>query len=402
VNRVSDTQAFIGFSASEAGWAYYTVKDANTPAPTSIDVRNGVPIGAVTTWNSSKKVITLTAGAQDIYVVVQDAAGNLSAPLKIDAAAFSSGTTPGTGNPTAWTAVGNSKFGTSGINAIAYGDGKFVAGGSRMAYSPDGVNWTSVSNSTFERYEGIFATAYGSDKFVAVGGRGKMAYSTDGINWTTVADSTFGTTQISAIAWGGNKFVAGGLDSKMAYSYDGVTWTAIQPGTGAGTNTFVTDSITAIAYDDGTFVAGGYNNNSQIAYIATSSDGVTWTAVDTSSSIFDSNYVRAIAYGNGKFVAVSGGQGKIVYSSNGVNWTAVDTSNLFYDSYPPFGAIAYGNGWFVAVAAQWSGEMAYSSDGINWTAVSDRKLGAMWTIAYGNGTFVAGDSEGKIAYSSGE
>jgi hypothetical protein len=172
VNRVSDTQAAIGFTASEAGWAYYTVKDANTPAPTSIDVRNGVPIGSVTTGaNSGKKVITLTAGTQDIYVVVQDAAGNLSAPLKIAAAAYSGGDGGGGtgGSPTAWTAITDSTFGPSSVTAIAYGSGKFVAVGSggEMAYSPDGVTWTAVTDSTFGP-SSVIAIAYGSGKFVAV------------------------------------------------------------------------------------------------------------------------------------------------------------------------------------------------------------------------------------------
>ncbi|MDR2701465.1 MAG: hypothetical protein LBB72_03430 [Spirochaetaceae bacterium] len=93
VNRTSDTQAIIGFTAGEAGTAYYTVKDVNTAAPTNTAVRNGgVPLGPVTVGaNSGKKVVTLTAGAKDIYVVVQDAAGNLSAPLKIAAAAYDGG-----------------------------------------------------------------------------------------------------------------------------------------------------------------------------------------------------------------------------------------------------------------------------------------------------------------------
>jgi len=41
------------------------------------------------------------------------------------------------GEPTEWTAVTDSKFGTSAIWAIAYGNGKFVAGGNdgKMAWS---------------------------------------------------------------------------------------------------------------------------------------------------------------------------------------------------------------------------------------------------------------------------
>ena len=92
VNRTSDTQAAIDFTSSEAGFAYYLVQDANAAAPANTAIRNGMPLGAVTAGaNSGKKVVTLTAGAKDIYVVVEDAAGNISEPLKITAAAYSGG-----------------------------------------------------------------------------------------------------------------------------------------------------------------------------------------------------------------------------------------------------------------------------------------------------------------------
>jgi hypothetical protein len=83
-----------------------------------------------------------------------------------------------------WTAAGDSKFGGSNINAIAYGKDKFVAGGAggKMAYSTDGVNWTAVPNSTFGSSV-IYAIAYGKDRWAAMGDGGKTAYSTDGVNW---------------------------------------------------------------------------------------------------------------------------------------------------------------------------------------------------------------------------
>jgi hypothetical protein len=52
----------------------------------------------------------------------------------------------------------------------------------KMAHSTDGANWTVVSNSTFGSNP-IRAIAYGCGKFLA-GGGDKTAYSTDGINWT--------------------------------------------------------------------------------------------------------------------------------------------------------------------------------------------------------------------------
>jgi hypothetical protein len=90
-----------------------------------------------------------------------------------------------------------------------------------MATSTDGEGWTKVTVSTFE-YPGfttvsvIYAIAYGNNKFVAGGTFGQIATSTDGANWTKVTDSTFDSmgVDINAIAYGNNTFVAGGRDSK--------------------------------------------------------------------------------------------------------------------------------------------------------------------------------------------
>jgi hypothetical protein len=309
------------------------------------------------------------------------------------------GTKPGTGGGDGWTTVAKSTFGEDGeneIHAIAYGNGKFVAGGwnGKMAYSSDnGVTWTAVANSTFgDTY--IYTIAYGNDKFVAGGNYGKMAYSSDGVTWTAVANSTFGNSGIEAIAYGNGKFVAGGSNGKMAWSTDGTTWTAVSNST-FGSN--YSDRIYAIAYGDGKFVAGGSGGK-----MATSTDGTTWTAV--ADSTFGGNSIYAIAYGNGKFVAV--GDKRAYSSDNGVTWTASkSSSDRFY-------SIAYGNNKFITVG---SGSIIESSpDGINWTSITTTAFNILYdlggtyypigttinAIAYGNGKFVAG-GDYKLAYSTG-
>ena len=67
--------------------------------------------------------------------------------------------------------------------SVCYGNGKFVAVGNHgnVAYSTDGVNWTTkiVGSVTWN------GVCYGSGKFFAVGSGGAVTYSTDGVNWTT-------------------------------------------------------------------------------------------------------------------------------------------------------------------------------------------------------------------------
>ncbi|MCQ4936386.1 S-layer homology domain-containing protein [Anaerotignum propionicum] len=88
VNRTSDTEGTIDFFSDEAGEAYYAVAEKDVAAPEKADiVSNGNPLGSVNGM-ATGKAIDLSAGAKDIYVVVKDAAGNISSPLKIEAAAY--------------------------------------------------------------------------------------------------------------------------------------------------------------------------------------------------------------------------------------------------------------------------------------------------------------------------
>ena len=284
---------------------------------------------------------------------------------------------------TVWTAVTNTPFDIQ-INAIAYGNGRFVAGGWQMAYSADGVTWTAVTNSIFT--DGIMVIAYGNNRFVAGGLEGKMAYSADGVTWTAVTNSIFGTSVINGIAYGNNMWVAVDSNGKMAYSSNGTSWTAVADSTFGTTNNI----INAIAYGNNRFVAVGING--KMAY---STNGTDWTAVTGTDNTFS-----AIAYGNNRFVA-GGSNGKMAYSTDGVSWTAAAVSTT---SLVQILAIAYGSDGnavnrFVA-GGQYG--MVYSADGITWTAISAQNstfyASAIRGIAYGNNRFVAVGADGKMAY----
>jgi len=291
-----------------------------------------------------------------------------------------------------WKNVANSTFENSSssvIRAIAYGNGKFVAGGSsgKMATSTDGITWTAVTDSTFGTNI-IFAIAYANSTFVAVGASGKMATSTDGATWTAVTQSVF-TSFIRAIAYGNGTFVAVG-DGKMATSTDGATWTAV-------TQSVFTSYIHSIAYGNGKFVAGGSDGK-----MATSTDGATWTAVGNSTfSTGGTDYIYAIAYGNGKFVAGNSKGQMATSTDDGATWTAV-TDNKFGTT--AINAIAYGNNKFIAVGGvpynEMNGTMAYSADGATWTRTYSPYIFSINAIAYGGGKFVAGGTYGIITYLS--
>jgi len=151
------------------------------------------------------------------------------------------------------------------------------------------------------------------------------------------------------------------------------------------------NEIRAIAYGNGKFVAVGADGK-----MATSTDGTTWTAV--TDSTFGTDVIFSIAYGNGKFIAGGGyNTGKMATSENGTTWTAVTDSTFGTNR---IFAIAYGNDKFVA--GDDSGKMATSENGATWTVVTDSTFGTSWinTIAYANGKFVAVGNGGKMATST--
>jgi hypothetical protein len=312
-----------------------------------------------------------------------------------------------------WTTVDDSPFHplrggilseTQNINAITYGEGVFVAGGERslgsnIAWSNNGNNWTLVvdddnpfsyqkvsfsgESGEYSVFRNINAIAYGDGKFVAGGDNGQIAWSNDGEDWTIVDDSKFGSETISAVAYGGGKFVVGGSNGQIAWSNDGEDWTLVDDSTFGSE-----DRINAIAFavlgQTGRFIA--VSNSGKMAL---SPDAVSWSAIADTS--FGSNSIYDITYGGGKFVAV-GSSSHVAWSDFGLSWIGIEKSGNSLSS------VVYGDGKFVACGTY---GLAISPDGITWTDVPDQDDGniSAFAIAYGNGKFVIGGWDGKIAYS---
>ena len=148
---------------------------------------------------------------------------------------------------------------------------------------------------------------------------------------------------------------------------------------GGGVNTFDTTGFAA----GGRFVAVAGTTSSY------SLDGITWTAGGTVN-------VTAIkvAYGNGKWVAISATGTTSVSTDGGSTWSAGGSA--------PAGTytnIAYGNGRWVMIGTTTSA--AYSTnDGTSWVAMSTLPSASWTSVAYGNGVWVAVASSGTTAASS--
>lgn len=137
------------------------------------------------------------------------------------------------------------------------------------------------------------------------------------------------------------------------------------------------------AYGNGVYVVVGLD-----ATIATSPDGITWTIRRMSTAQMNLN---AVAFANGKFIAVGGGTptkiagGLVMTSTNGSDWTinetvAGNTNAQFFD-------IVYGNNVWVITGSS-STPLLSSADGVTWTSRSVPGGVIPGTGSFGNGRFV--------------
>lgn len=192
-------------------------------------------------------------------------------------------------------------------NCLAYGNGIFVAGGKKIGYSTDGVDWiqsTLPSDFTSE----VLDIAYGNGVFVAVTD-GQGLYSTDGVTWlySDIKSTTY-TATYRSITYNIGKFVAVGATDYIMFSYDGIHWNRAVKITNAHHN-----SLYSIEYINDRYMAVGHSG-----CICYSYDGIFWKMINSNTG----RKLHSICYGNGKIVI--GGNNIIICASFKKN----DTKNI--------------------------------------------------------------------------
>ena len=285
-------------------------------------------------------------------------------------------------------------------NSVAYGqDGSgnplWVAvaesgTGDRVMTSPDGIAWTDRSSALDNAW---FSVAHGQDGsgnplWVAVAASGsgaRVMTSPDGITWTA-RPSAGDDRSWRSVAYGNGIWVAvanSGIGNRVMTSPDGIIWT---------NQVSAADSAwLSVAYgQDGSgnplwvaVATGGSGDR-----VMTSPDGVTWTGATAAANMW-----RSVAYGqdgsgNGLWVAVdlgfSGTGDRVMTSPDGTNWTSRTAAAAV-----AWFSVAYGDGLWVAVANAGDGSAVMTSrDGVEWT-LQDSANPPWRSVAYGNGTWVA-------------
>jgi hypothetical protein len=292
----------------------------------------------------------------------------------------------------------------------------------------------TASNGGFESNEHavIYSIACGKPDgrsepiFVAVGADGTgladntdqahIAWSADGITWTSSGDfpSEYALECVGFGDYSGGRFVAAGRDwlipgdpeksEWIYYSDDGTNWTATQLDFMEWA-VFGNIWLKSIAYGNGKFVAVGYSNMGfDYPIIMYSSDGgASWNAANRSWFTKFEGVLRGVIWDGSRFLAVgetSAMMGKamnlIISSADGANW------NVVYEAEgESFGlhSIAYGGGMYVIGG---DASMFTSSNGTNWQE-QPGEASSFWTVsgvAYGGGLFVAVSEAGEIGYST--
>ena len=130
-----------------------------------------------------------------------------------------------------------------------------------------------------------------------------------------------------------------------------------------------------------------------------------WRSTQTINIPFANQAAADTAWGNTNWRSSCNATINYVGSSNNpTNWALVANSTFgnATDGSSDIEGVAYGNGTFVAVGS--GGKMAYSTNGTTWTPVANSSFGTsfnnIYGVAWGNNMFIAVGQSGKIAYST--
>ena len=252
--------------------------------------------------------------------------------------------------------------------SVAYGNGKFVAVGTdTVITSTNGTDW-QVGTIPAGAWQSI---AYGNGRFVVVSAAGTTAlYSINGTSWASVS---IPAGEYRSVVYGNAidtwVTVAANSDKGAVSTDNGLTWTQTTLGDGAEWN--------SVAFGNGKFVAVSLSD-STLTQTVYSADGITWSV---GSYIGGS---EAITFGNGRFVVIDGTSSTSAFISfDGINWTA----GTMPGAAASWKTITYGGGAFLATETG-SARAALSEDGINWTSQTLTASSSWAAGTYGTGKYL--------------
>ena len=302
---------------------------------------------------------------------------------------------------TGWGIVGTSPDGyswltkdqyteTLRINGLAWGGDAYLGVGEDgfMMSSPDGWDWTQISERSFDVGESIQINELAMDgsTIVGVGETGVIITGKHGTEWVQ-RDSAAGS-ELNAVLWTGSAFWTVGRDRVMS-SVDGVHWAEMH---------FDPDiNLFDIAWNGSLFVAVGWNSTHGDGrkLVLTSSNGINWSYlwVEREEHLF------TVGWTGSRFVVAGGGTNYLT-SSDGVVWDLKT-----WDEDLELTDMAWNGARLVAVGGRWGvgGFIRSTEDGVQWleSALPEDDVSSFDDVTWTGTHFVAvSRSSGDVIFTS--
>lgn len=245
------------------------------------------------------------------------------------------------------------------------GRGVFIVGGDGKALltSFDGTTWNPIFSDNGVYEDLIRGVAGGDELLVAVGGGNNTSLvlvSSDGLNFQPTSPG-LGDWIGGAAFLGPDLLIVGGNGLRLRSTDGGQSF-----GDRGG---YYEGHFRSVAAGGGRALAVG-DTYQGVGLSSITNDGRTWSPVRT-----DGERLHAVAYGNGRFVAVGEG-GRCTSTADGETFDERQCGST------PLYQVAYGDGHFVAS----NGSTQYTStDGLSW---STDNVATPFRQAYGDGVWV--------------
>jgi hypothetical protein len=322
-------------------------------------------------------------------------------------------------------------FGTSAINGIAYGAGKWVAvSGDKMAASVDGEEWAEIpitGAGVGDLNNVVYDGPASGKKFIALGGNFILS-SPDGVTWTT---HTFTADELPTTggpgfnfrfgfygaAYGNNMFIAVGNTNgegvSVATSENGTSWTWIGTPTALGTfatapavaaNQIVSNGSNFIVPLGNYFAIAKTTNVTDMTLAANIANGSNPTLTlngygESASGITPFTFLdKALFTGSQWIVAGNQGGKRLAISADPTSWTVV-TNNALPDG---IGAFAYGDNKLVIGGAFNNNSIKYTSLPVSaestWSSLEPPEGSPVTikAIVHGDNKFIVAGAQGKM------
>jgi hypothetical protein len=240
----------------------------------------------------------------------------------------------------------------------------------------DGVSWTQEAINTEMDRSWLQGVVQEPNRVTFIGGvlrsySNQVWQTTTGDSWTELAPFEFSANLLSrGVVFNGAMWLIGGgrmdgLDTSDVWrSADGLTWSRV---TTSGSIFSPRDSQRVLAFNDRLWVIGGWDfftneGGTETFYndVWSSADGVTWTQHTPSGPTFSPRAGHEVAVFNGRMWVVGGSDGNQRYndvwsSADGVNWV-LERANAAFSPRYTHSLVAFNNAlWLFAGSATPSG-----------------------------------------------